>query len=239
MKLAGQVALVTGASRGLGLAIARALAREGAHTAVAARRPGPLCEVAQEINGLAIPADVSRFEECERLVATTLSHFGRLDILVNNAAVCTIGEVAEADPADWQKMWEVNFKGTAFCSKAALTPMLEQGSGDILNIASGAGLRGLPQWSGYCASKFAVIGFAQALGQEVLEKGIRVQTICPGGIDTPLWDDLNVPVYAAGSSGRAQLMPAESVADMTISMLAQPRTVVTRQVLMFPPNEWH
>jgi 3-oxoacyl-[acyl-carrier protein] reductase len=113
--------------------------------------------------------------------------------------------------------------------------MLERRSGDIVNIASAGGTRGIPNWSGYCASKFAVVGFAQALAQEVAELGIRVHTLCPGGIDTPFWDDLNEP-YAGD---RSRLMPAESVAELVLAVLAQPQTVLMRQALFFPVNEWH
>lgn len=241
--LRGAVVIVTGASRGLGRAVAAACGREGATSVLVARRAEPLEQAAAELRAagavaLAVPADISRYAEAERVVAVALEHYGRVDVLVNNAGVGVVGLVENADPADWERMLDVNFKGTAFCSKAVLPTMLERGRGDIVNIASAGGTHGIANWSGYCASKFAVRGFAQALAQEVAGRGVRVATLCPGGIETPFWDDLNEP-YPGGADGRAQIMSADSVADMVLAVLDQPRNVLLREAVFFPVNEWH
>src|SRR5439155_25682777 len=136
-------------------------------------------------------------------------------------------QVVDADVRDWELMLDVNFKGTAFCSKAVLVGMLERGSGDIVNIAGGT--RGVPSWSGYCASKFAVVGFAEALAQEVADRGVRVHTFCPGGTATPFWDELG-----QGPADPSRLIPPESIAELVVTVLAQPPSVLVRQALLLP-----
>jgi len=134
---------------------------------------------------------------------------------------------------------DTNVLGTAMMSKAVLPPMIEQGSGDILNIASVAGVHPIAGWAMYCATKHAVVGFAASLAQEVVGRNSRVQTICPGAIDTPFWDDLEADIYRAGTEARAQIMSAEAVADIALGMLRAPRNVFVRQTVVFPVNEWH
>ena len=240
-KLDGQVAIVTGASRGLGRAVAIGLAAEGAAVAITARTAEQLEAVAAEIRGrggkvLPIAADITRYEDVERIVAGTLDAFGRIDILVNNAGTGIFAPVVEASLDDWNLMLDVNFKGTAYCSKAVLPQMLAQRSGHIINVASVAGIHGIPTQSVYCASKFAVVGFAQALAQEVVGRGVRVATLCPGGINTPFWD--GTP-YPAGSEAREQIMSPEGVADLVLAVATQPKNVLLRQAVFFPLNEWH
>lgn len=242
--LAGQVALITGASRGLGRAIAERLAAEGAAVACVGRDAGRAAAAAAAVTdaggrAVAIVADVADWPATERAVAEAEAALGPLDIVVANAGIGIIGDVVDADPDAWRRMMDVNYLGTAHVAKAALPGMLARGRGDIVAIASAGGTKGYPSWSGYCATKWAVVGFMDCLGQEVLARGIRVSTLCPGGIDTPFWDDLNMPVNRAGTESRARLMAPEDVAEALMLQLRLPRSVLLKQTLFFPTSEWH
>jgi 3-oxoacyl-[acyl-carrier protein] reductase len=242
--LDGQVALVTGATRGLGRAIATRLAAEGASVAVLGRDVRTARELALELSGTGSPcvgvgADVASYEEVHRAVAKAQSTLGPIDILVANAGIGIIGPVADADPADWRRMMDTNYLGTAHAVRAVLPGMLERGRGDIVAIASAGGTKGYPDWSGYCATKWAVVGFMECLAQEVTTKGVRVCTLCPGGIDTPFWDDLNQDVHRSGSESRATLMRPEDVAETVMLQLRLPRSVLVKRTLLFPTSEWH
>ena len=159
--------------------------------------------------------------------------------MVTGAGIGAIGTVVEADPADWRRMIDANYLGTAHIVKAALPGMLQRGHGDIVAIASAGGTKGYPEWSGYCATKWAVIGFMECLAQEVTSKGIRVCTLCPGGVDTPFWDDLNKDVHRAGTTTRAGLMRPEDVAETVMLQLRLPRSVLIKRTVFFPTSEWH
>ena len=188
---------------------------------------------------LGVAADVSSWEDAQRAVARARSVLGPIDIVVANAGIDVIGPVAEADPADWCRMMDTNYLGTAHITTAALPGMLERGRGDIVAIASAGGTRGHPDWSGYCATKWAVVGFMECLAQEVTERGIRVSVFCPGGIDTPFWDDLNADVHRSGTASRATLMRPEDVAETVMLRLRLPRSVLLKRTVFFPTSEWH
>lgn len=242
--LAGQVALVTGATRGIGEAIAVRLAAEGVAVCVTGRNIARGEDVVRKIRAaggkaVCMALDVASFEQTQQIVEQTRKQLGGLDIVVANAGICTVGSVADADPADWRAMMDVNFFGTAHVIKAALKPMLAQGHGDIVAIASSAATTGYEDWSGYCASKWAVAGFMECLGREMVGKGIRVCTVNPGSVDTPLWDDLNQPLHPSGSASRAAMMTAQDVAEIVLLQLRLPRTVLLKHTLTFPTNEWH
>ena len=190
MRLANRIAIVTGGGRGIGRAICLAFAREGAQVVTTARTPSEIEEVASEIRGLgqkalAIAADVSDGERVASVVNATVSAFGRIDILVNNAAInhpsCP---VVELDPHDWDRVMAVNLKGTFLCCRAVLGKMIEQRSGKIINISSVGGRRGGAGRSPYRASKAAVLNFTECLSDEVKRFGINVNAICPGGVET-------------------------------------------------------
>jgi 3-oxoacyl-[acyl-carrier protein] reductase len=226
----------------VGRAVSLSFASQGAAVVVAGRTARHLDSLVEEIRAqggraLAVATDISHFEEVERLVAQAVDVFGRIDILVNNAGVGLFAPVMQMNLPDLDMMMDVNLKGTVYCSKAVLPYMIGQGSGEIVNVASVAGIHGIPGQSGYCASKFAVVGFAQALAQEVVAQGIRVSTFCPGGINTPFWD--GPTPYPLGEEQREQIMSAESVAEVILSVISLPRNVLTRQVIFFPVNEWH
>jgi NAD(P)-dependent dehydrogenase (short-subunit alcohol dehydrogenase family) len=223
-RLEGKVALVTGASRGIGRATALALAREGAHVVVAARTQPKLEEVAREVEALgvralAVPADVGREEDVERLKKKALGSFGRVDILVNNVGVAKYGAVESLSAQDYDWMMNTNMRSSFLCTRAFLPWMLEREEGWIVFVTSVAGLRGLANKSVYCASKFAQVGFAQSLDYEVRERGIKVSVVTPGGVNTEF-------AYGTGRTpGAARLkhyLEPEDVAEAVIFAVTQP-----------------
>jgi NADP-dependent 3-hydroxy acid dehydrogenase YdfG len=244
--LDGQVVIITGAGRGIGRAIALKLAGERADIVGVQRTAAELETLVADIRkqgggGLAVPADVRFFSEAERVVATTVEAFGGVDILVNCAGAVIAGAgsmqtVLQTDPVALEAMLDVNFKGTAYFSRAVLPHMLAQGRGRIINIASVSGCHGQPSQAAYCASKFAVRGFAEALAQEVAARGVLVTTLFPGGTNTEVWDRLP---YPHGEHTREELLPPDSVAEFVRVIATMPRTVLVKEIVLFPPHEWH
>jgi NAD(P)-dependent dehydrogenase (short-subunit alcohol dehydrogenase family) len=214
--LNGKVALVTGASRGIGAAVARALAREGASLGLASRSGDDL-----GIEGaVARPTDVRRPNEVERIVAETVERFGRLDIVVANAGVGAYAPFLELDPEHVEEIIDVNVKGLLYTVRAALPHLLESGEADVVTLASVAGLRGLPLETVYCASKFAQVGFTRSLDHELRQRGVRCTNVCPGGVATD---------FAMGRGRtpdmpeRQTMMTPEDVAEVVIFVLTRPR----------------
>lgn len=206
--LSGRVALVTGGARGIGAGIAGVLARAGARIAIgdlvggrtSAYRLADARELEATLDRLGQsghPAfsthlDVADAASCDAAVTSVLDHFGRLDLLVNNAGVVRSGAITELDERDWDQMFAVNAKGLFLMSRAAL-PALREQRGAIVNISSVAGLQGYAGMSAYCGSKFAVIGITQSLAQELAPDGIRVNAVCPGFLATAMWLDHLLP----------------------------------------------
>jgi len=242
-----RTALITGATQGIGFGVATKLAAEGIQVAIVGRDESKVNRAAAEIehqsgtNQAVVPitGDVSSWNDCQKIASTALAALGSIDILVPNAGIGVIGTVAEADPADWAQMMEINYLGTAQMVKAVLPIMEEQGHGDVIAIVSAGGTKGYPEWSGYCATKWAVLGFMDSFAQEVISKGIRVATLCPGGVDTPFWDTLNKEINRAGTESRSQLMSAADVAELVMLQVNLPRNVMLKSALFFPTNEWH
>ncbi len=190
-----KVAIVTGASVGIGRATALALAKEGACVALVARREAALRELAGEIerNGskaLAMQVDVTRREQVEAMVQEVLSTWGRVDILISNAGEYIRGPIVDLDPADLQRSLDVNYFGGVYCIKAVLPHMLAQKSGHILAVTSMDGKIGLPPDAPYVSAKFALTGFLEVLRQEVSDHGIAVTNVLPGRVDTVMIENL-------------------------------------------------
>jgi meso-butanediol dehydrogenase/(S,S)-butanediol dehydrogenase/diacetyl reductase len=215
VNLAGKVALVTGAARGIGRGIALALAGEGAHVAVAdlaaaedpavgyrLARPADLEETrrlveARGVRALAVVGDVTRAGDARRVVAETAAELGGLDILVNNAGVLVGGPFEQLTEAQFDRMMAVNVKGVVLVTQAALPELRARRGGAIVNISSISGKTGRAFTAGYAASKFAVVGLTQALAQELGPANIRVNAVCPGLLRTTMWTEGVAPARAA------------------------------------------
>jgi len=199
MRLAAKTAIVTGSSRGIGRAVALLLAAQGAKVVLAGRSAPPLEEVARTIaaqGGEALPVtcDVTVEADVERLVETALAHFGRVDILVNNAGITRDVLLARMSEADWDAVLETNLKGVFRCTKAVLRPMLKQRYGRIVSISSVVGLRGNVGQANYAAAKAALHGFTKSVAREVASRGITVNLVVPGYIDTDMTAALDARV---------------------------------------------
>jgi D-sorbitol dehydrogenase (acceptor) len=192
-RLHGLAAVVTGANQGIGAAIARAFAAEGARLCLLDRRGDHLAEVAGEARALGVeawhaPLDVTDGTGVEAALAEAAERFGRLDVLVNCAGVFHAAPIAELTRADFERVMAVNVTGTLLCIQAALRHMLPRGSGSIVNFSSIAGRRGNRYVTAYSAAKHAVLGITRCVAMEVAGQGIRVNAICPGYIDTEMYD---------------------------------------------------
>jgi NADP-dependent 3-hydroxy acid dehydrogenase YdfG len=213
--LEGKVALVTGASRGIGAAVARSLDREGVRLGLASRSGDDL-----GLEAVAAPCDVREPEQLEALVAATVERFGRLDIVVANAGVGAYGPFLDLSREFVDEMIDVNLKGTIWTVRAALPHLLESDAADVVVLASEAGRRGLPFEAVYCASKFGQVGLGRALDHELRERGIRVTNVCPGGVAT---DFALEPGRGRTPDVLPGMMRAEDVADVVLFVLTRPR----------------
>jgi meso-butanediol dehydrogenase / (S,S)-butanediol dehydrogenase / diacetyl reductase len=211
-RFAGKVALVTGGARGIGLAIARRLADEGASVGVLALHGKSAERAAAEIGERALPlaGDVRDEDAVARAVDDTVAAFGRLDVMVNNAGTIVVAPVLETSVEEWDRVLEVNLRGAFLgCREAARQMVAQGGGGRIVNGASGAGRRGNAGIGAYAASKFGVIGLTQSLAVELAPHGITVNAYCPGHVtSTPMWDEIDAASTArsgeaAGAAKRA------------------------------------
>jgi len=216
--LTGKVAVVTGGSRGIGLAIARALGARGVQVAITATSDATLRAAAAELGGgaaiLPIRADVRRHAEMEEAIGQVAGRFGGLDILVNNAGIGLFRPVADMSVDDWHRIIDTNLSGVFYCSRAALPHLRARGGGWIINISSLASKNPFPEAAAYCASKAALNAFSEALMQEVRHDGIRVAYVMPGSVATE---------FAARRPGSDdwRLSP-DDVAQVVVDLIAHP-----------------
>jgi NADP-dependent 3-hydroxy acid dehydrogenase YdfG len=230
--LEGKVAVVTGASRGIGAAVARALADEGVKLGLASRSGDDL-----GISGaVAQPTDVRDRAQVQSLVDATVDRFGGLDILVANAGVGAYGPLTELAPEHLDEMIDTNVKGVLYAAAAAVPHLIARGGGDVVSVASEAGRRGLPNEAVYCASKFAQVGFTAALDHELRPHGVRCTNVCPGGVATDF----------AMEAGRgrtpdmpelAGMMSPDDVAEAVLFALTRPRGHRILEIAFRPSTE--
>jgi NADP-dependent 3-hydroxy acid dehydrogenase YdfG len=243
-QLTGKVALVTGASSGIGRATALALAEAGADVAIGARRTDRLTELSEEITKhgvrvLAVDLDVTDEAACNRAVERTVTDLGGLDILVNNAGVMLLGQIEGADTEDWRRMVNTNVLGLMYMTHAGLPHLLER-RGVVVQMSSVAGRIARLGSGAYNASKWAVNAFSESLRQEVTGRGVRVVLIEPGVVETELREHITQPaakeqIQSMADSMR-QLQP-EDVATAVLYAVAQPEHVAINEVLIRPTDQ--
>ncbi len=240
--LEGKIAVITGGGRGIGKSIALAFAEEGADIAITARTDAQLQEVADEIRSvgrtcLTVAADISVENDIERVFKHVFDEFGRIDVLVNNAGVAIDGSFIEMKMDDWDQTLNVNLRGAVLCAKAALSDMLKRGEGTIINIASAAGLRGLPGNAAYSASKGGMIAMSQAVADEVKESGVRVNVICPGPIETEMLMQSKLKDVILKNKG--SLLPPDDIAGAALYLASDLSGGINSQVITVRnTNRW-
>jgi len=243
--LDGKVALVTGASSGIGEATAVALAEAGAAVAIGARRRDRLDALAAKLTDsgasvLPLDLDVTDESACRDAVRRTWEELGGLDVLVNNAGVMLLGTIVGADTEDWRRMLQTNVLGLMYMTAAAVEGMVEQGSGDIVNVSSVAGRVARKGAGVYNASKWAVNAFSESLRQEVTGRGVRVGLVEPGAVATELTDHITQPEARKASKDMVQGMTplqADDIARAVLYLVTQPPHVAVNEVLVRPTDQ--
>ncbi|AIQ14903.1 3-ketoacyl-ACP reductase [Paenibacillus durus] len=237
MELRGKTAVITGAGKGIGKALALALAKEGANLGLISRTAADLEALKASITevydvkvSIAI-ADVSVREEAERAVAAIQNDLGTFDVLINNAGVANFGTLVDMDPEEWRRHIDINLFGVYYVTRAALPSMIENKAGSIINISSTAGERGFATGSAYCASKFALMGMTEALFQEVRKFNIRVTALTPSTVNTPLAVNAGLPI---GDEDR--MMQPEDVAELALTALKLPDRVFIKTAGIWTTN---
>jgi NADP-dependent 3-hydroxy acid dehydrogenase YdfG len=227
--LSGRLAVVTGASRGIGLAVARRFREAGATVALVARGAAQLRTAAAEIGGVAFPADIADPGAVEGLAAELGAAFGgdTPDILVNAAGTFALAPLAETDPVSFDRILAVNLRGPFLLIRAFLPGMLERGAGDIVTIGSVAGRHAFPHNGAYSASKFGVRGLHAVLDAEIRGSGVRATLVEPAATDTPLWDAIDFGRHPELPPRAAMLSP-EAVADAVVYAVTRPPEVALR-----------
>lgn len=219
-RLDGRVALVTGASRGIGFGLARELAAQGARVAVAARNLDELRSLAADIDGLAVPMDVRDVASVQRGMERVVEHFGQLDVLVNNAGLGANHPALDVSESDWDELMDTNLKGLFFCCQAAARHMLARGYGRIVNMSSQASLVGIEDHAVYCASKGGVNQLTKVLALEWSKRGVTVNAVAPTFIYTPGTSErLDRPEYLEGVLSRIPLGRVGTIADVSAAVL--------------------
>ncbi len=234
--LKGKYAFVTGGSRGLGKATAIALAKEGVNVAISGRNEALLKSVCLEIEQLGVKAayvvfDVAKKEEVKKGIAQLISVFSTIDILVNNAGIASFGTFAEMDEDEWESIIQTNVLGMYYVTKAILPQMIARNEGDILNVASTAGLTGNPTTSAYSASKFAVVGMSEALMKEVRKNNIRVVTLTPSTIASDMSKELKLT-----DGNPDKVLQPEDFAELIIATLKFPRRALLKSASLWSTN---
>jgi NADP-dependent 3-hydroxy acid dehydrogenase YdfG len=242
-RLRETVALVTGASSGIGEATARALAAEGATVSVAARRKDRLDALTAEIGGLAIETDVTEREQAQAAVERTVQELGRLDIVINNAGVMLLGPIVDAPVEEWDRMIELNLQGLLYIAHAALPHLLRAAEreprrvADLVNVSSVAGRRVGVGGGIYQLTKHGVGTFSEALRQEVTARYVRSSLIEPGSTESELVTHVREEVRSRLPPGPEQKLRAEDIADAIVYIVTRPRHVAVNEILVRPTDQ--
>lgn len=237
MELKGKSVVITGAGKGIGKALAVALAKEGANLGLISRTLSELEALQSSLTdeyGVKVSiavADIAVREEAERAVLSLQDDLGAFDALINNAGIAKFGTLLEMDPADWERHMQINLFGSYYVTRAALPAMIERSSGNIINISSTAGERGFATGSAYCASKFALMGMTEALAQEVRKHNIRVVALTPSTVNTGLAENAGLKI---GDEDR--MMQPEDVAELALAALKLPDRVFVKTAGIWTTN---
>lgn len=228
-ELKGQVALITGGSSGIGLAIASALVAEGVRVAITARNADRLNKAADQLRAeggqvIAVAADVSQSDQVNQCLARVIAETGRIDLLVNNAGIFKQGLIHKISENDWDEIQAINLKGAFLFTKAVLPTMKTQGSGYVINISSVAGKTGFANASAYCASKFGMIALTESLLEEAISDNIRSTAICPGYVATPMVESAPVP--------QNEMIPPGDIAKLVTGLLKLSPLTVIKEIIV-------
>jgi NAD(P)-dependent dehydrogenase (short-subunit alcohol dehydrogenase family) len=240
MSLEGRTAVVTGGGRGIGAAVAHALAEQGTAVVVAGRSQAAVEGAAEKLRSAgrsawALRCDVTHPDSVAEMARAAIERLGRVDILINNAGIAHAAPLAKLTLDDWERLFAVNATGTFLCTQAFLQPMLERKWGRVVNIASVAGLKGAKYIAGYAASKHAVVGFTRCVAAETAGKGVTVNAVCPGYVDTDMTRESLQRVLEKTSMSREQALEA-MLATSGQKRLVQPPEVA-RTVVWLCENE--
>ena len=233
MRLSGQVALVTGAGRGIGRAVAMAFAREGARVVLAARSGRELSALQREIEAaggaaLAVPTDVRQEPGVAALVSRALADSGRIDCLVTAAGLATFSPVADIKTEEWDQLMAVNLRGVFLACRAVLPSMMAQRRGTIINIGSVVTTRTLTGSGVYTATKYGILGLSRVLAEEMRPHGVRVGVLSAGATDTPLWDAMASP------PDRSKMLRLEQIAEAALLMATVPAGATLEELTLLP-----
>jgi 3-oxoacyl-[acyl-carrier protein] reductase len=234
--LKGKNAIITGAGRGIGRAIAIALANEGVNVGLLARSEEHLQQVVKEVEAQGVKAvfataDVSSNDEVTKAIESLTSELGTVDILINNAGIAKFGKFMELDVEEWEKIIQVNLMGVYYVTRAVLPGMIEQQSGDIINISSSAGQKGAPITSAYSASKFGVLGITESLAMEVRKHNIRVTALTPSTVATDLAIENDLT-----DGNPDKVMQPEDIAEFIVSQLKLNKRIFVKEAGLWSTN---
>jgi NADP-dependent 3-hydroxy acid dehydrogenase YdfG len=232
-KLAGKKAIVTGASSGIGKEVALRLLQSGVQVSLVSRNPDRILSelpVGSHAQGYAI--DLGDIAQVSTKIQAIVAEMGGVDILINNAGLAYIGELIDMPLIEWQKLFDLNITSVFQCLQAVLPTMRSQKSGTVINVASIAGKQGFPNWGAYCASKFALVGLTQAIAAEEQPHGVKVMSICPGSVDTPLWDTLGDKVPP--NFNRSAMLRPDTVAESIMTLVNLPADAIINDLVLMP-----
>lgn len=228
-------ALITGASSGIGRATAEAFAASGMDLALVSRSHGPLADLAQSLTKQGVEAqpfaiDLSKVDQVKSQINNLMNDWGPIDVLINNAGMGCTADLIDMPLTDWQAVLDLNLTSVFQCVQAVLPQMRSQQQGTIINVISIAGQQAFPQWGAYCASKFGLMGLTKALAQEERQHGIRVTALCPGAVNTPLWDTKTVDA----DFDRSAMLKPENVAQSILHIVQMPQQAVIEELVLMP-----